>query len=310
MSDDLSSTSRESRAAVDTGSVDAVRTSERPARVKNPTLNLLLNLTLREIRSQYKRTALGRLWSLLNPIATIAIFSIIFGLLFRADPHVGTNSGIHSFALWIACGIIPWGFISGGVQAAMGSLTANAGLLTKVYFPRHVLVSSTVMSLVATFLIELTVLTVVMGIAGGPLVLAYVPVLLAVVAITALFVLGIGLILSVGVVYFRDIQHLWGIVNQVWFYATGVVFSIDLVRSAENYLAEQGWTFFGAHIPLETIFTLNPAYHFLEAYRAVLYDFAMPGWQTWLVILGWAVGTMLIGILVFRRFQGRIVEEL
>lgn len=290
---------------------------DRPRFVKHPTLSLLWNLTLREVRSQYKRTALGRVWSLLNPLATIAIFTIIFGLLFRAEPPVGTVSGLHNYALWIACGIIPWGFISGAVQAAMGSITANAGLLTKVYFPRHVLVTSTVASLVATFLIELGVLTAIMTVAGvlvagvgGLIVLAYIPVLLVITLITACFVLGIGLVLAVGVVYFRDIQYLWGILNQIWFYATGVVFTIDLVRSAESYVAEQGITLFGAHIPLETLFKLNPAYHFLEAYRAVLYDFTFPDLTTWLIILGWAVGTLLLGVLVFRRFQGRIVEEL
>lgn len=285
--------------------------------LKHPTLGLLWNLTLREIRSQYKRTALGRLWSLLNPLATIAIFSIIFGFLFQAPPPEGENSGLHVYALWIACGIIPWTFISGSVQAAMSSLTSNSGLLTKVYFPRHVLVTSTVMSLVATFMVELLVVMIIMIIASmmvigasGLMVLIYIPVLIGVLILTACFVLGIGFVLSVGVVYFRDIQHLWGIINQAWFYASGVVFPIAMVESAQNLLVQQGITFFGTPIPLVTLFKLNPAYHFLEAYRAVLYDFTLPGLDTWLIMLGWAAGALLIGVLVFRRFQGRIVEEL
>lgn len=284
---------------------------------RRPTLNLVVNLTLREVRSQYKRTTLGRLWSLLNPLATIAIFSIIFGLLFRMQPHTGEHSGIQAYALWVACGLIPWTFISGGIQAAMASLTSNAGLLTKVWFPRHVLVTSSVMSLVATFSIELLVLLVIMLVAsvvaigvGGLVVLAYLPVLLLVVALTAAFVLGIGLVLSVAVVYFRDIQHLWGIVTQAWFYASGVVFTFDLVEQADASLAESGVSVFGAPIPLVEIFRLNPAYHFLEAYRAVLYDFTFPDLTTWLVMIGWSAAVLVIGALVFRRFQGRIVEEL
>lgn len=227
------------------------------------------------------------------------------------------NSGLHNYALWIACGIIPWTFISGAIQGAMGSLTANAGLLTKVYFPRHVLVSSTVMSLVATFLVELLVIFVIMIIASmlvigaaGLMALVYIPVLVVVVALTACFVLGIGLMLAVGVVYFRDIQHLWGIVNQAWFYASGVVFPLSMVVSAQELLVAQGITFFGMPIPLVELFKLNPAYHYLEAFRAVLYDFTLPGLETWLVMFGWAAGMLLIGVLVFRRFQGRIVEEL
>lgn len=234
------------------------------------------------------------------------------------EPPKATNSGIHAYALWVACGLIPWTFISGAIQAAMSSLTSNAGLLTKVWFPRHVLVTSTVMSLVATFSIELAVLLVIMLVAsivaigvGGLMVLAYIPVLILVVALTALFVLGIGLVLSVAVVYFRDIQHLWGIVTQAWFYASGVVFPISLVEQAQERLQnEMGWTLFGQPFPLVEIFKLNPAYHFLEAFRAVLYDFRMPDLGTWLIMIAWAAVMMVVGMLVFRRNQGRIVEEL
>ncbi|MFD0996016.1 ABC-2 type transport system permease protein [Pseudoclavibacter chungangensis] len=279
---------------------------------RRPTLNLVANLTLREVRAQYKRTALGRLWSLLNPIATIAIYGVIFGVLFQTQVHVGTNSGIHLFALWLAAGLIPWTFISGGITSAMGSLTTNAGLLTKVWFPRHVLVTSTVLSLATTFAIELGVLSIVMMIASvlvqgvaGLMLLAYLPVLLLVVAITVGFVIGIGLMLSVAVVYFRDIQHIWGIVTQAWFYASGIVFPISVVGTAEEHLRASGFD-----VPLIAVFKLNPAYHYLEAFRSIIYDFAMPGPQTWLIIIGWAAVMILLGILVFRRFSGRIVEEL
>lgn len=270
-----------------------------------PTLGLLVNLTLREIRSEYNRTALGRLWSLLNPLATIAIFAIIFGLLFRAEPRVGTNSGLHSYALWVACGIIPWTFISGGIMAGMSSLLANAGLLTKVWFPRWVLVGSTVASKTSTHLIELAVLTAVMGIFGGWRVLLFIPVLAVIALITAAFVLGMALMLSVTLVYFRDLEHLWAVFNQIWFYGTGVVFGVELVAQAEEQLRASGWS-----VPMLAIFQANPAHQFLEAYRSVLYDFALPSWGTWVQIVLWAAGMLLAGWLVFRRFSGRVVEEL
>lgn len=270
-----------------------------------PALGLLVNLTLREIRSEYNRTALGRVWSLLNPLATIAIFAIIFGLLFRAEPHVGTNSGLHSYALWVACGIIPWTFVSGAISAGMGSLLANAGLLTKVWFPRWVLVASTVASKTSTHLIELAVLAIVMAVFGGWKVLLLLPVLVVIAAITACFVLGVALLLAVTVVYFRDLQHLWAVFNQIWFYGTGVVFGTELVVQAEEQLRAAGWS-----VPVLAIFQANPAHQFLEAYRAVLYDFALPEWGTWLQIVLWAAGALAAGWLVFRRFSGRVVEEL
>ncbi|PPF36491.1 ABC transporter permease [Pseudoclavibacter sp. RFBJ3] len=273
-------------------------------------MGLLLNLTLREIRSQYNRTALGRIWSLVNPLAQIAIFSVVFGLLFVAEPHVGTNSGLQNYALWVACGIIPWTFISGGIMGAMSALMANIGLLTKVYFPRHVLVTSSVLSLTTTFAIELLVLALLMGIAGGPKLLIVVLLLIPIVALTAMFVLGIGLMLSVAVVYFRDVQYLWTIFNQVWFYASGVVFPASLVQQAQDKLTTDGWNIFGQPVPLMAVFELNPAHQFLEAYRSVLYDFAVPSVGTWLTITAWAAIMLLAGIFVFRAKQNRIVEEL
>ena len=275
--------------------------SLRDSLVKNRTLNLLANLTLREIKGQYKKTALGRLWSLLNPLANIAVYALVFGILVRAIPPVGTNSGLHSFALWIACGIIPWGFLSTGTSLGRGALVDNAGLLTKVFFPRFVLPTSTILALASTFLTELAALALFMGLAGGgPRVLLRLPVLIPIVILNTAFVLGVSLVLSVGMVYFGDIQHIWGIFLQLWLYASGIVLPLSYVQVAQDHY----------HFPFVLIFQLNPGYQFVEAYRNVMYDFAVPPLTRWLVMLAWAVVAMGIGALVFRKFSAQIVEEL
>lgn len=267
---------------------------------RNSTLNLLVNLTMREIKGQYRKTVLGRLWSLMNPLANIAIYSLVFGILIRAVPPPGTNSGIHSFALWVACGVIAWGFLAAGTSMGQSALSGNAGLLTKVYFPRFVLPTASVLSLTSTFFTELAALALIMGVAGGPAILLRLPLLVPIVLLNAAFVLGIALVLSVAVVYFGDIQHLWGIFLQLWLYASGVVIPISMVAEAQQQ--------FG--VPLTLLFEANPGYQFVEAYRDVLYDFAAPDATRWLVMLTWAVVSLIIGALVFRRFSGRIVEEL
>jgi len=275
--------------------------SLRDSLVKNRTLNLLANLTLREIKGQYKKTALGRLWSLLNPLANIAVYALVFGILVRAIPPVGTNSGLHSFALWIACGIIPWGFLSTGTSLGRGALVDNAGLLTKVFFPRFVLPTSTILALASTFLTELAALALFMGLAGGgPRVLLRLPVLIPIVILNTAFVLGVSLILSVGMVYFGDIQHIWGIFLQLWLYASGIVLPLSYVQVAQDHY----------HFPFVLIFQLNPGFQFVEAYRNVLYDFAVPSLTRWLLLLLWAVVALGVGALVFRKFSARIVEEL
>jgi len=275
--------------------------SLRDSLVKNRTLNLLANLTLREIKGQYKKTALGRLWSLLNPLANIAVYALVFGILVRAIPPVGTNSGLHSFALWIACGIIPWGFLSTGTSLGRGALVDNSGLLTKVFFPRFVLPTSTILALASTFLTELAALALFMGLAGGgPRVLLRLPVLIPIVILNTAFVLGVSLVLSVGMVYFGDIQHIWGIFLQLWLYASGIVLPLSYVQVAQDHY----------HFPFVLIFQLNPGFQFVEAYRNVLYDFAVPSLTRWLLLLGWAVVALGAGALVFRKFSARIVEEL
>jgi ABC-2 type transport system permease protein len=281
-------------------SVHAATLSLRDSLVKNRTLNLLINLTLREIKGQYKKTTLGRLWSLLNPLANIAVYSLVFGILVRAAPPVGTNSGLKSFALWVACGIIPWGFLSTGTLVGRGSLSDNSGLLTKVYFPRFVLPTSTILALATTFLTELLALAIFMGFAGGPRVLWRLPVIIPIVILNTAFVLGLSLVLSIAMVYFGDIQHIWGIFLQLWLYASGIVLPLSYVQVAQDKY----------HLPLVFIFQLNPAYQFVEAYRNVMYDFDVPSLTRWLAMLAWAVGALGIGALVFRKFSARIVEEL
>ena len=275
--------------------------SWRDALVKNPTLNLLANLTLREVKGQYKKSVLGRLWSLLNPLANIAVYSLVFGILVRAEPPLGTNSGLKSFALWVACGIIPWGFLATGTSIGRGALTDNAGLLTKVYFPRFVLPTSSIFALASTFVTELAALTLFMGLAGGgPRVLLRLPVLIPVLLLNVAFVLGVSLLLSIGMVYFGDIQHIWGIFLQLWLYASGIVLPLSYVQQAQDKF----------HFPFVAIFQLNPGFQYVEAYRNVLYDFAVPPLQRWLIMLAWAVVALGIGALVFRKFSARIVEEL
>ena len=240
------------------------------------TLELTLRFTQRSVSSEFKGTTLGRLWSLINPLATVAVFTIIFGLVFRGTVEPGLRSGIDSFALWIGIGVLCWNFLSAGVIKGMNSLVDNAGLLAKVYFPRRVLVYSSGLALVVDFLFELAVLTVVAALMGGPGVLLMIPILLLITLLTAMFSTGLGLILAIVAVYFRDITHLWQIFNQMWMYASGVVFSLAMLKEVEIKLFDMGWQLYGRPIPITTLFRLNPAEIFLEAFRACLYDFVPP----------------------------------
>ena len=259
---------------------------------------LFANLTLRELRGKYKRSALGWGWSLLNPLAQMAIFSLVFGVFFDFDPPKGDPSGLQVFAFFMLCGLLPWTFLATGVTSGMGSLLANANLVKKVWFPRELLVGATVASFGVSFLIELGVLCIALLIAGN-MVLPWVLPTLAVVAVQAAFVLGLALTLSVCSVYFRDLEHLLGLALQFWFYATPIVYTVEIVEDA---LVDRPM--------LLDLYLLNPMTRFAEVYRDLLYHLRGPTLGTMLYLVAVSSVTLLIGLATFARLQGRLAEEL
>jgi ABC-type polysaccharide/polyol phosphate export permease len=261
---------------------------------------LVVNLTLREIRSKYKRTVLGHVWSLLNPLASMLIFTVVFHFIVRVRVGPGEPSGLHTFALWLLCGLLPWNFLNNGLNGGMSSLVGNANLIKKVYFPREVLVIGNVLSWMVSFIIEMGVLTVVvLGFGGMPL--PWLPLVVAFILVQTVFVLGVALLFSVANVYFRDTQHFLAIALQMWFYLTPIVYPATLVFEH------------AAHHPslhIAFLYGLNPMERFTSVFRALMYDNRWPATGDALWCLGWALGTLLIGTLVFRRHAGRIAEEL
>jgi len=257
---------------------------------------LLVNLTLREVRGKYKRTALGQGWSLLNPLVQMTIFTVVFGVLIKVQPDPGNPSGLNQFALWLVAGLLPWSFLANAVTSGMGSLISNANLINKVYFPRETLVLSSVFSWDVSFSIELAVLTVVLLIFGGSPLLFLPLVVVAVVLLTA-FALGIALALSVANVYFRDTQHFMALFLQVWFYATPIVYPYSYVQR-------------NASPAVETLYRLNPMERFVAVFRNLLWDNRLPALSDAVYVLAAAALTLVLGWAVFRRYEGRLAEEL
>lgn len=259
---------------------------------------LFVNLTLRELRGKYKRSLLGWTWSLLNPLATMVIFTVVFRFFLKVEVPRGNPSGLKVFAVFLLCGLLPWNLLSNGMSGSMGALIGNSNLIKKVYFPREVLVASNVASWVVSFLIELGALATLLLVTGHFVLPWLVPILVLVIIQTA-FVVGLGLALSVVNVYFRDVQHFVGILLQVWFYATPIVYPITVVRDA---LADQPALF--------TVYKLNPMVRFVEAYRRCLYDLRWPAWQDLAYVTGSAVVMLALGVFVFSKLEPKLAEEL
>jgi ABC-type polysaccharide/polyol phosphate export permease len=258
---------------------------------------LLWNLTLRELRGKYKRSVLGWTWSLVNPLVTMALFTVVFGVFLRANPDRGNPSGLDVFALWLLCGLLPWNYLATTLSGGTAALVGNSNLIKKVWFPRETLVGAVAGANLVTLLIELAVLTAALTVAGNRTAVLWLPAVAVVTALLVVFVLGLALALSVLNVYFRDTEHFLAILLQVWFYASPIVYPVALVQD---------------HLPpaLLDLYDANPFARFAAAYRNLLYDLRWPPVTTFALLVGYAAGSLLLGGLVFRRLAGRLAEEL
>jgi len=257
---------------------------------------LLGNLTLRELRGKYKRTALGWGWSLLNPLAMMATYSLVFSVLLKVKPPVGAG-GLRNYPLFLLCALLPWTFVSGSVISGMESLVLNANLVKKTFFHRQVLVVATVLSFLASFLTEMGVL-VVAFLAFGAMVLPWLTPVLLLMALLLVFVTGVALGLSVLNVYYRDARYLVGIFMQLWFYATPILYPLSVVTSSSL----DRW--------VKDLYQVNPMVGFVECMRDLLYERHLPPLGTLGYLVAVSVVSYLVGSTLFTRLEGRLAEEL
>lgn len=266
---------------------------------------LLANLTLREIRGQYKRTIFGQLWSLVNPLASMVIYTFVFAFIFRVQPDVGDPSGLDIFAIWLLCGLLPWSFFANVVNVGMGSIIANTGLIQKVYFTRIVLPFSIVGSIGFNWLFEMFVLAVALTIAGAFVLPWLLPTVLLMLLL-AMFATGIALMLAIANVHFRDTQYFMSIVMQIWFYLTPVIYPINLLQAQ----SDSRGGLFGTDLTILDIYRWNPMENFVAVFRQLLYDNRIPDGSDILWCLFWAFASFSIGVAVFRTHEKRLAEAL
>ncbi|HET7399936.1 MAG TPA: ABC transporter permease [Intrasporangium sp.] len=257
---------------------------------------LFSNLVQRELRSKFKTTALGWLWSLANPIAQVVIFTIVVKFIFKVEPAQGAG-GLNSFPVWVLCGIITWNYFTTAATMSMISLTGNANLVQKAAFPRALLIGAVTAAQGVTSLIEFGVLLVLLLILG---VVPFLWIPLVLVALVALvcFTTGVGLLLSIANVYFRDTAHLMGIVFQLWFYATPVIYPYEHLTQ----VVDNEW--------LLAAYQANPMVHVVNIVRDALYYHRLPSLGSVAYVYAAALGVLALGYAVFRRFEPRLAEEM
>lgn len=255
---------------------------------------LLWSLTQRELQTKYRRSFLGWSWSMLNPLANVAMYGFVFGILFGAKAPQGINSGLTGFVYFLLCALLPWNFFSMIINTGMTSISGNSGLVRRVAFPREVLVLSNVGHAMVQFLIELSVLSIILLIAGSPL-LPFLPVAILLMVLLAMFGTGFALALSTLSVYFKDMSYLWAILLQLWFFITPIVYP-------PNLLSDLPVTF-------QQFLRLNPMVHYVAAFRDVLYHASFPSLGRILVLALSSIIALSAGWQVFLRLGRRLPEE-
>jgi ABC-2 type transport system permease protein len=256
---------------------------------------LIGNLAQRELKSRYKRSVLGWLWSLINPASTLLIYTLVFGTVLRVPPPVAGNGETKNFALFLFCALIIWNFFNGVVIGSMGSLINAGPLLKKVYFPPECPAVANVLTVLLQTGIEAAILVAVMVVVGNvSWTFLLFPYLLA---LLVMFSLGIGMVLSLLNVYLRDINYLVSIAMNLLFYGTPIIYPYTLVQDNAPRWAE-------------ILVTLNPLTQFVGASRDIFYLLQAPSPARILGLTAVSFVTFAAGWAVFIAKSKDVSEEL
>lgn len=255
---------------------------------------LLRNLVVSDLKARYKNSVLGFVWSLLNPLGMMLVFTVVFSVL---QP----NQRIDKYPIFLLCGLLPWNYFSAGVMGSMNSIVAHANLIKKVYFPREVLPIAAVLAQLINFLLAFLVLFAALLIFRAQF-SPWLWLLPLVILIQTCFILGVAFILSTLNVFYRDTMMIMDVVILAWFFITPVFYEVSNFPPAS--------TIWGIAInPQRLIYILNPVASLINVYRDLLYwgyrtnlDFFVRTTATALIVL-------VVGYWFFTRYSDRFGEE-
>lgn len=256
---------------------------------------LILNLVIRELKARYKNSVLGFLWSLLNPLGMMLVFTLVFTVMVPATQ-------LQKFPLFFLCGFLPWQYFVTGITSGMQSLINNSNLVKKVYFPREVLPIASVLANLVNYLLALVVLFGALLVTHTRL-SPFIWLLPVVILIQTCFVLGVTFVLSTLNVFYRDTGMIMDVVLQAWFFLTPIFYPIEILP--------RNFELAGITLDIHRwMYILNPVASLIAAYRDLLYwgyrtnmDFFIRTAVTSLVILAF-------GYWFFLRYSHRFGEEL
>lgn len=242
---------------------------------------LFSELVKRDFKKKYKNTYLGMVWSILSPLLTLTIMSLVFTNFFgRSQPH---------YIIYLFSGNIVYSFFNESTSNGMGSLLANAGIFTKINVPKYLFLFSKNISSLINFSLTLAVFFIFCIIDGITFSWCFFMLIIPIICLIV-FNVGIGLILSALFVFFRDMQYLWGVFTMLLMYLSAIFYTVDSFSPV-----------------VQKLFLVNPVFLYIKYFRLIVIYNTIPSIQFNLLAVGYALIAFAIGALIYKKFNHKFL---
>ena len=249
---------------------------------------MIIGFVKRDLKGRYKSSFLGFLWTFINPLLQLLVYTVVFSTIIR-------QPNIKQFYLFLFVALIPWIFFSTSIAGGAWCVVSQNTMVTKIYFPREVLpisyVTSAFVNMLLTYLVVFPVV-ILSGRGLNPVALLYLPIIMIVEYFLAL---GITMITSALTVYFRDLEYILSIITMAWQFMTPIMYDVDILEG---------------HTRLQKLFYINPMTSIIIAYRDIMYYGRVPKLSTLTTAIGMGVVFTILGFLIFGKLKRRFAEEL
>ncbi|KHF35101.1 Polysialic acid transport protein KpsM [Paenibacillus sp. P1XP2] len=243
--------------------------------------DLLKLLVIKDVKIKYKRSVLGIVWSVLNPLLTMIIITLVFKELFKFN--------IENFAAYVISGQVLFSFFSDSTSLAMTSIFSSGQIIKKVYIPKYILPLSKVLYSLVNMVFSFCAVLIVCVITGVHLKFSLIFSLVSIMYVF-IFSLGFGLILCSLAVFFRDIEHIYGVIITAWMYSTPIIYPMNIMPDKYLFLLYS-----------------NPLFYFLTHFRESLINGNIPPFELNVQCASYAFVTLLIGVYIFKKRQDKFI---
>lgn len=247
--------------------------------------DMIYSLVKRELRGRYQKSVLGMLWTFLNPLCQIIVYTFVFSVIFE--------NNMENYYIYLTVGTIPWTFFSEALGQGAGSIVSNADMTKKIYFPREVLTIASVTAKLVNMLLSFVIVFFVLFVSGvgvNPAVLVW---LLPVIFAEYLVALGFTLFFASITVYLRDMEYIVGVLLMAWIWATPIMYTLD-----------------GRSPAVVSLLYVNPMTSIIVAFHDILYYKVMPSVSSIGIAILIGIVLLIVGELVFAHLEGNFAEEL